>query len=297
MWIRVETNIGGNLKVQRARTVLGLSTAEMVGLLVILWGEIAEHNPRGEVHDIPAATLEEWAGWRGEPGRFAEIFLQMFTTDGVIDSWEEFQGKLIERQIADRERKRQERVRGKSSDSPRTGRGKSRATVTVTKSPSETNETETTTTARARGENSVENSGAPSPRDITRLAVAANKGLAEHDDPGRRQPVPRVIATSGTSHTAAEKILTVAGVPIDFAESAIYTLAKSHNARGQVSSLNYFVAGTIELWEREQTAEATRNGTPPRAIAHRHSRRRTVAEDHYDRGRRAFGIEEEVTAE
>ncbi len=88
----------------------------------------------------------------------------------------------------------------------------------------------------------------------TRLTVAANKGLAEHDDPRRRQPIARIMASSGKSLEAAESI-TQAGVPIAFAESAVYEIAKSHTADGEVKHLTYFTKAVIRAWEEHQETE------------------------------------------
>lgn len=95
------------------------------------------------------------------------------------------------------------------------------------------------------------------------LTSAANKGLAEHPD--CPQPIPRILASSGRTVTAAEKLLG-AGVPLAFAESAVYALAKSHNAEGEVRSLTYFTDAVIRRWQEHQeaaNASASRPSRPP----------------------------------
>jgi hypothetical protein len=79
-------------------------------------------------------------------------------------------------------------------------------------------------------------------------AIRANQGLAEHAT--RPQPIARVIATNGSSHAAAEALI-AANVPLAFAESTVYELAKAHAAQDQITSLKYFVPGVIRAWERE----------------------------------------------
>jgi uncharacterized protein YdaU (DUF1376 family) len=114
--------------------------------------------------------------------------------------------------------------------------GQNDATTTSTSSlPSK--QVEVVSTAR-------ENSEAISPH--IRLVVAANKGLAEH--PVKPQPIARIFAGQAGSLQAADTILE-AGVPLAFAESRIYGLAKTHSADGEVKSLRYFAAATIRAWQ------------------------------------------------
>jgi len=136
------------------------------------------------------------------------------------------------------------------------------ATTTSTSSlPS--NQVEVVSTARENSSEVASGSGAPSPH--IRLVVAANKGLAEH--PTRPQPVPRLFAGQASSLQAADTILQ-AGVPLAFAESRIYGLARTHNADGEVKSLRYFAAATIRAWQEHLAASdasnavITPNGAP-----------------------------------
>lgn len=99
---------------------------------------------------------------------------------------------------------------------------------------------------------------------VVRLTVAANAGLAEH--PHHPQAIPRIIATSGRSLEAADAIL-AAGVPIAFAESALYTLGKTHSSERQVQSLKYFVAAAIRLWQEESERAAVASSTRPATLA------------------------------
>lgn len=93
--------------------------------------------------------------------------------------------------------------------------------------------------------------------------IRANQGLAEH--PTRPQLIARVIATSGSSHEAAEQML-AAGVPIEFAESEVYRLAKTHKAEGWLSTLNYFPKGVVRAWEQQRaTVDASATDRPAQA--------------------------------
>lgn len=99
------------------------------------------------------------------------------------------------------------------------------------------------------------------------LACAANQGLADH--PTRPQPDAPIPATNGTSHTAAVAI-TQAGVPLAFAKSQVYEIARSHNASGAVRSLGYFTTAVIQRWREEEAAsDAARTPRPAPAASRR----------------------------
>lgn len=106
------------------------------------------------------------------------------------------------------------------------------------------------------------------------LSVAANAGLAEH--PTRPQPIARVIGTSGRTLEATEAII-AAGVPIPFAEQAIREIARTHTADGAITSLKYFVDGTVRAWQQHQ-AGAT-NGAN---AARRRRPRTSTTPQHFD---------------
>jgi len=111
-----------------------------------------------------------------------------------------------------------------------------------------------------------------------RFAAAANRGLAEHAD--RPQPIPRIIATDGRTHTATEAIRE-AGVPPDFAVAELYRLAKSHDAEGEVSSLKYFAPGVIRAWVRQKAASERNGFVPPDPVHPKNGRPLTIGEQAY----------------
>lgn len=106
----------------------------------------------------------------------------------------------------------------------------------------------------------------PRARAAVVLSVAANKGLAEH--PKRPQPIARIMASSGKSHEAADAIL-AAGVPLAFAESVVYELARTHSADGEVQTLKYFSPGVIRRWQQEQAGTAAKSAAAPSILPRR----------------------------
>ena len=96
------------------------------------------------------------------------------------------------------------------------------------------------------------------------LSIRANQGLERH--PETPQRIPRIIATSGRSHSAARTLLE-AGVPLAFAEQAVYELATTHRAEREIRSLTYFIPGVLQAWAEQREADSARATAPlaPRA--------------------------------
>ena len=94
-----------------------------------------------------------------------------------------------------------------------------------------------------------------------RFSVAANRGLADH--PTAPQPIAPISPNAGRTREITESILG-AGVPVEFAESQIYELARSHAAERKVSSLKYFHDAVIRAWTQHQS--------PANGAAKRHGR-------------------------
>lgn len=120
-WIRVNARLADDPQVRRfAVALLGehfgprQAVAATCGLLVALWGQIAELAPDGDVSQIDDDQLEAWARWWGEPGTFAKAWRSEFTSRGQVQDWEEYNGAAIRRLSEDAERKR----RSRSSDRP-----------------------------------------------------------------------------------------------------------------------------------------------------------------------------------
>lgn len=99
--------------------------------------------------------------------------------------------------------------------------------------------------------------GAEVERDsVVRLVVAANLGIAQHEDPKRRQIDP-INSGSLASKDATQKIL-AAGVPVEFAEAAITRIARVCEPNGRVNSLRYFTAAVVREWEERDGPIAKR---------------------------------------
>jgi len=95
------------------------------------------------------------------------------------------------------------------------------------------------------------------------LASAANRGLAEH--PSKPQPLPRITWSQGSTVEAVTDLET-AGVPVWFAESKIYELARSHRSDSAIRSLRYFVDATVRAWQEYRAAQQVANTSAPQII-------------------------------
>lgn len=116
-WFRVETTAYSDPKWRRMGTRLGLSAEECFANVVGIWSGLADHQPDGNVSNVPDDALEDWAGWRGRTGRFAKVFREECVKDGIVKSWVEINGKLFERRDADAKRKAADRLRIVREDS------------------------------------------------------------------------------------------------------------------------------------------------------------------------------------
>lgn len=117
-WIRIARGIGDDPKVHAIADQVGADIVAVVGHLVLLFGEMAEHAKDGDLRAVPDSALERWAGWTGKRGKFAAAFRQQLTTDGVVSAWEKHNGAAIQKAEADAERLRNRRrgVAGASRD-------------------------------------------------------------------------------------------------------------------------------------------------------------------------------------
>lgn len=105
-WIRVDANVGEDMRMARARRALGCSRPEMIGMVVLLEIRLLEHHPTGELATVDTETLAEWAGCApGKVKQFAAALVEL-TVDGRIYGWEERHEVLLHRLERDAERKR-----------------------------------------------------------------------------------------------------------------------------------------------------------------------------------------------
>lgn len=94
-----------------------------VGYLAMFWGNASRHCRGGVIADLPDSLLEQWANWRGEAGVFARFVREHHASDGQINDWDEYNGRLDARRETDRKRKAAERTSaGRPQDVQQTSR-------------------------------------------------------------------------------------------------------------------------------------------------------------------------------
>lgn len=109
-WIRVHANLISKPVVRRAVDELRVKKAEAVGLLVTFWGSVSQHATDGLVGRFSDGQLEDWACWTGRRGRFAEFLrTHHIDSEGRVNEWEDYAGKLEQRRATERERLRNKR--------------------------------------------------------------------------------------------------------------------------------------------------------------------------------------------
>jgi hypothetical protein len=123
-WCRIHSNIGSRPVTWRLMMHADIKKPEAVGHLTMFWGQLSQHGHQGYINSVSDDQLEEWAGWnrKGKRGVFAQFVREQHSTDGYVNEYDEYCGKLEERRENDRLRKQKERarvkVRGRHADSP-----------------------------------------------------------------------------------------------------------------------------------------------------------------------------------
>lgn len=249
----------------------------------MLFSRLADNGSDGNVANLHPDILEEWAGWTGEAGAFDAAFRASFVTDGVIDGWEERQGKLIARQQADRDRKRAERRRkfqrtssGRPADAPRD--------IRVTSGCNEDDNGNGITTSSSSPAAACESTPAEktaAPDAPLSLIVAANQGMRDNPLIGNGAELLHPISHG---HPASCQVAAdlLREVDADFARGVIYEMARDYQpaSRGaQIKSLRYFAAAVRERWSEREAERAAGARASPRGGSGRAGRgSRTISE-------------------
>lgn len=269
-WIRVARSIPSDPIIGMIAAQLKIRDAEVVGLVVCVLCALPDHASTGDLSGVPDATIERWALWGGKGGRFAPVFRDHMCDDnGVVGAWEKYNGAPMRKAEAAAERARNWREQ-KKPNATRTRSQSVRERLPngsterdgTRRDGTERNGTEilvTTTTSDSLVD-------AANPAHRLALVIAANKGITEQWD--REQPTPCTPMHPGTLACAED--LAAAGVPLAFAESAIYTTARDKTPADKKppTSLRWFTQSTIRAWEVERAhRQAATSATPAPLVA------------------------------
>lgn len=104
-WIKVSTTIGDDPRIGRIADACESSTNEVLGAVVRILGKLSEHAADGDISNLPTSMLEQWGGWRGEPGLFGAAFrAELCNEHGVVRAWEKWNGAAQRQLSAARQR-------------------------------------------------------------------------------------------------------------------------------------------------------------------------------------------------
>jgi hypothetical protein len=101
---------------------------------------------------------------------------------------------------------------------------------------------------------SVSVSPSPPREALLEFVQAANKGLAEHEDPELRQPIARIFPGQNSAVEAAETLMAT-GIPRADIARLIRQTASTCKHDGAVNSLGYFVEAVRRQWRKENAPE------------------------------------------
>lgn len=101
-WLRVETTAPTSDVVGELAERLEIDPIQAWGHYSACILQFGDHCVDGNAASISDTSLEQWAGWRGERGRFAHAFRARCVDDaGIVRGWWR-QEKLLARQLRDR---------------------------------------------------------------------------------------------------------------------------------------------------------------------------------------------------
>lgn len=123
-WIEFHQGLAQHHKTRRLKRVLGISVAQAVGHMAMLWTWALDAAPDGDLSAFDPIDIAEQLDWDGDPqvlldGMALAGFLDKGDVGPVIHDWHEYGGKLTDKRRSDAERKRVSR--GRPVDVRRTG--------------------------------------------------------------------------------------------------------------------------------------------------------------------------------
>lgn len=273
-WVAIDVAVGDNPKVWRFAAELyqlppkyaDLGLPAAVGHVSMLLGAVKLNAPDGDISAVPDDLLELWAKWRGKRGAFAPLYRRRFAPDGKIKDWEEWNGRLLAKQEAERQRWHRRRGGGDSGGDSIGNSGGDSAGDSA-ESPPHTLPYPTNSSSHAiSGAGSMDSNGVHGD-PVLSLIVALNQGMRDNPDIGGgadlADPVPH---GHGPSRRAAADILEQ--VDPEFARGAVYEIAKNYRPKrrgDRISTLGYCTQAVLGRWEKREAGEAAAATSRPRS--------------------------------
>lgn len=128
-WFRAEAGISRHEIIGALAEALNVKVHEAAGLYVFTLAGFADFQVTGDASTITDTTLEQWALWRGKPGRYAAVFRRLCVEDqagerdpiGSVRGWWRQEALLREQE---RSRTRPGQGTRNTTENPRKGTGK-----------------------------------------------------------------------------------------------------------------------------------------------------------------------------
>ena len=113
-WIELHQSLPTHIKTYQLMDELGISQAEAVGHMAMLWLWALDNAPDGDLSALPARQLAEICQFSERRAGDLAVALR---TSGFVDAdwrlhdWGDYTGRLIDQRAASRERQRRRRAR------------------------------------------------------------------------------------------------------------------------------------------------------------------------------------------
>lgn len=114
-WIKSYQSLATHRKTLRLKRLLGISRAQAIGMLHLLWWWCLDNASDGDLSVIDIEDIAEAMDWSGDP----RTIIGALTNSGLLDAdmhvhdWTDYAGRLIDHRTDNAERNRQYRKRQK----------------------------------------------------------------------------------------------------------------------------------------------------------------------------------------
>ena len=119
-WIETHQTLRNHPKTGRLMRALGISRAEAIGYLCMLWWWSLDFAQEGLLEDFGPEEIAEGSGWNADDSeRFIQALIKTRfldeTSEGLrVHDWDDYVGRLLDQREANRERKRKQCERKKA---------------------------------------------------------------------------------------------------------------------------------------------------------------------------------------
>jgi len=118
-WIESHQELGSHPKTRKLAQLLGVTRAQAVGHLQMLWWWALDYAEDGDLSQFDASDIALGADWEGDADEFVAALMAcgpggksgFLDADKTLHDWDQYAGRLVERRKKDRQRKADARAR------------------------------------------------------------------------------------------------------------------------------------------------------------------------------------------